>query len=46
MNDKLILKAQHDKKELAIIYSVPISSIVWVGDNRYIVIKNNSQIKV
>ena len=39
-------KAIKDKQELAIEYSVPISSIVWIGDNHYIVIKDEREIRI
>lgn len=39
-------KAQKDKKELAKEYDVPESSIVWIGDNKYIVIKDGKEILI
>ena len=41
---KAIEKAQKDRTELAIEYGVPESSIVWIGDNKYIIIKDNRYI--
>lgn len=43
---KVIEKAQHDRLELAKEYGVPVSSIVWMGDNKYIVIKDGQEIHV
>jgi len=39
-------KAIKDKAELAAQYGVPTSSIVWIGDNRYIVVKEGKEIKI
>lgn len=39
-------KAAKDKRELAKEYCVPESSIVWIGDNKYIVIKDGKQIRI
>lgn len=44
--NKSILKAQQCKKQLAENYNVPESCIVWMGDNRYIVVYNGKEIKV
>lgn len=41
-----IEKAIKDKKELAKEYCVPESSIVWMGDNKYIIIKNGKEILI
>lgn len=46
MNDKVIEKAKKDKEELEKLYGVPVSSIVWKGDNKYIVIKDGKEILV
>ena len=43
---KPIEKAEKDKKELSASYGVPISSIVWIGDNKYIIIKDGKQILI
>ena len=40
-----IEKAKRDKEELAKSYGVPISAIVWIGDNKYIVIKDGKEIR-
>ena len=39
-------KAIKDKAELAAQYGVSTSSIVWIGDNRYIVVKDGKEIKI
>lgn len=41
-----INKAQKDKAELAEEYSVPVSCIVWIGDNHYIIVKDGHEIRV
>lgn len=41
--NKSIEKAQKDKEELAKIYGVSVSAIVWKGDNKYIVIKDGKE---
>ena len=41
-----IEKAEKDKRELSTKYGVPVSSVVWVGDNKYIVVKNGVEIRV
>lgn len=42
----VIEKAKKDKRELANEYDVPISSIVWIGDNHYIVVKDGTEITI
>ena len=44
MKNAAIEKATKDKKELAEIYGVSVSSIVWIGNNKYIVIKDGKEI--
>lgn len=39
-------KASKDKQELSAAYNVPVSSIVWIGDNKYIIVKDGKQIFV
>lgn len=34
------------KFELSAEYGVPVSSIVWMGDNNYIVVKDGQQIRI
>ena len=41
-----IEKAAKDRIELAEEYGVSTSSIVWIGDNHYIVIKDGKEIKI
>lgn len=43
MNNKAIETAKKAKEELAKLYGVPISSIVWKGDNKYILVKNGKE---
>ena len=44
--NKAIAKAQQNKKQLAEAYNVPESCIVWIGNNRYIVVHNGNEITV
>ena len=39
-------KAKKDRVELSIEYGVAISSIVWIGDNHYIVVKDGKEIYI
>lgn len=41
--NKLMEKVQRDKKELATVYNTDESSIVWIGDNKYIVITRDGK---
>ena len=41
-----IEKAQRDKEQIAAEYGVPVSSVVWMGDNKYIVVKNGENIYI
>lgn len=41
-----IEKAQRDCAELAAKYGVDQSSVVWIGDNKYIVVKGRNQIRI
>lgn len=41
-----IEKAEKDKLELAKEYNVPVSAIVWIGDNHYIVVKDGKEIRI
>lgn len=41
-----IEKAKNDKAELAKSYKVSESSIVWIGDNHYILIKSGKEIRI
>ena len=46
MNNKPIEKAQKDRRELAREYEVPDSAVIWLGDNKYIVIKDGVEIRI
>ena len=46
MKNIAIEKAQRDRTELAREYNVSLSSVVWIGDNKYIVIKNGKEIRI
>lgn len=46
MKNVEIEKAQKDRKELAQQYNVSTSSIVWCGDNKYIIIKDGKEIRI
>lgn len=43
MNNKAIETAKKAKEELVKLYGVPVSSIVWKGDNKYILVKNGKE---
>ena len=44
--EKAIRKATKDKRSLAALYGAPESSIVWLGANRYIVVKGREELQV
>lgn len=44
MKNVAIEKAIKDKNELAEMYGVSVSSVIWIGDNKYIVIKDGKEI--
>lgn len=41
-----IEKASKDRESLAKEYGVPVSSVVWIGDNKYIVVKEGREIRI
>lgn len=46
MKSKTIDKAAKDKEELARSYGVSVSSVIWLGNNKYIVVKNGKEIRI
>lgn len=44
--NKAIEKARKDIEELSVAYDVPVSAVVWMGDNHYIVVKNRKEIRI
>lgn len=46
MKNAAIEKAAKDKVALSKEYGVPTSSVVWMGDNHYIVVKDGVEIRV
>lgn len=46
MENKMIRSAQIKKDQLSQKYNVPISSIVWIGNNHYIVVKDGNEIRI
>ena len=46
MKNVAIEKAVKDKVDLSKEYGVPTSSVVWMGDNHYIVVKDGEEIRV
>lgn len=46
MKNKAIEKAMKDKNELAKEYNVSTSSIVWIGNNHYIIVKDGKEIRI
>lgn len=43
--EKAIHKAMKDKRNLAAFHGVPESSVVWLGANRYIVVKGCEELR-
>ena len=43
---KPIEKAAKDRIELSMLYNVAESSIVWMGDNHYIIVKDGKEIRI
>ena len=46
MFESVLDKVIKDKNRLAKIYSVPVSAIIWTGNNHYIIIKSGEEIKI
>lgn len=46
MAEFMIEKAHKDSKEIAKRYNVSPSSVVWIGDNHYIVVKDGKEIRI
>lgn len=44
--EKIIEKAARDREEIAQEYNASVSAVVWIGGNKYIVIKNGQQIMI
>lgn len=44
--EKAIEKAYKAKCKLATAYNVEITSIVWMGDNKFIIVDNGKEIEV
>ncbi len=43
---KILEKVRKDKEELAVSYGVPVSCVVYIGDNKYIVVKDGEEIRI
>jgi hypothetical protein len=46
MENNAIEKAARDREALAASYGVPVSAVVWIGNNKYVVIKDGREIKI
>jgi hypothetical protein len=46
MAEFVVEKAKRDKEELAKEYNVSTSAIIWIGDNKYIVVKDGKEIYI
>lgn len=46
MENKSINKAFREKQELARSYGVPVSTVIWIGNNHYIVVKDGTEIRI
>lgn len=44
--EKAIKKAQKDKMELSQEYNLSENTIVWIGNNKYIIIRNGEEIRI
>lgn len=44
--EKILDKVRKDKEQLSEFYGVPASSIVWMGNNHYMVVKDGESIRV
>ena len=44
--EKAIGKAYKAKCKLATVYNVKMTSIVWMGDNKFIIVDNGKEIEV
>lgn len=45
-SEKAIEKAQRDCAKLAEEYNVPEPAVVWIGDNKYIIVKDGKEIRI
>lgn len=43
---KAIEKARRDAEKIAESYNVAVSAVVWIGNNKYIVVKDGKQILI
>lgn len=46
MENKTIRDALIRKEQLSDKYNVPVSSIVWIGNDHYIIIMNGNEIRI
>ena len=46
ITEKMIEMAYNRKIALSEKYGVPVASIVWMGDNSFIVVKDGEQIRI
>lgn len=44
--EKAIEKAYKTKYKLAIAYNIEMTSIIWMGDNKFIIVDNGKEIEV
>lgn len=44
--DKIIEKVRKDKAELAQSYGVNESAVVWIGNNKYVVVQDGKEIRI
>ena len=44
--DKVLERSRKFKKELAASYEVPETSIIWIGNNNFIVVKEGKEIRI
>lgn len=44
--EKAIENAQRNQVGIAALYNVPVSAVVWMGGNKYIIVKDGEEIKI
>lgn len=44
--EKAIKRAREAKEYFCKLYGVPVSCVVWCGNEKYIIVKNGTEIKI
>lgn len=45
-SEKIIERANRNKKEFAALYDVSESNVIWLGNEQFIIIKNGEEIRI